>query len=106
MKLRTVAFGVALAATTLFTPLAFSRGDDAPRGRFVRTDGAGAPYELTADDAVWAARMLVGEAGGEDDADNAAVLWCMINSYMIRPVRTEYKTFSDFIRAYCTPLQP
>lgn len=66
----------------------------------------GARYVLQPDDAVWAARMLVGEAGGRDDADNAAVLWCMLNSYMIRPVRERYPSFTTFIRAYSTPLQP
>lgn len=62
-------------------------------------------YRLTADDALWAARMLVGESGGAGGADDAAVLWCMLNSYAIRPLRM-YRTFADFVRAYCTPLQP
>ena len=63
-------------------------------------------YPITSEDALWAARMLVGEAGGRDDVDNAAVLWCMVNSYTLRPVRSKYPSFKDFIRAYCTPLQP
>ncbi|MFC1705198.1 hypothetical protein ACFL59_00065 [Planctomycetota bacterium] len=63
-------------------------------------------YPITAKDALWAARMLVGEAGGQDDVNNEAVLWCMLNSYCLRPLRDKYPTFKSFIRAYCTPLQP
>jgi hypothetical protein len=83
-----------------------ARAQSGPFGRLVRADGEGAPYAVTSDDALWAARMLVGEAGGQDDVDDAAVLWCMVNSYMLRPVRQAYPTFHEFVRAYCTPLQP
>ncbi|MCW8140948.1 MAG: hypothetical protein KIT58_18760 [Planctomycetota bacterium] len=75
-------------------------------GVLARKDGVGQPYALTAEDALWAARMVVGESGGKGGVDDAAVLWCMINSYMLRPVRDAYPTFSAFVRAYCTPLQP
>lgn len=76
-----------------------------PWGTLRRKDGVGEPYRLTAEDALWSARMLVGEAGGKDDVDSTAVMWCMLNSYMLRPVRDRYPTFQQFIRAYCTPLQ-
>ncbi|MEZ0230437.1 MAG: hypothetical protein ACAI25_17575 [Planctomycetota bacterium] len=82
-----------------------AHAQEGPFGTLVRSDGVGDPYALTAEDALWSARMLVGEAGGEDDADGAAVLWCMLNSYMLRPLRKDYPTFTDFVRAYCTPLQ-
>lgn len=85
---------------------AAASAQEGPFGTLVRKDGVGEPYRLTAEDALWAARMLQGESGGEDDVDNVAVLWCMINSYMLRPVRDLYPTFTAFVRAYCTPLQP
>lgn len=96
---------LALSAVTLAGPVwAETTGPRGPFGRLVR-DGQ-PEYALEADDALWAARMLTGEAGGEDDPGNVAVLWCMLNSYMIRDVRGAYPTFRAFIRAYCTPLQP
>jgi hypothetical protein len=99
---------VALVALVAVGP-APALAEDGPSGGYgtlARTDGVGKPYALTAEDALWAARMVVGEAGGDDDVDSAAVLWCMINSYMLRPLRDDYPTFTAFVRAYCTPLQP
>jgi hypothetical protein len=102
MRSPTIGAAVLAVACLLASP---AQAQEGPFGTLVRADAVGKPYALTADDALWAARMLVGEAGGEDDADNAAVLWSMINSYMLRPLRDEYPTFADFVRAYCTPLQ-
>lgn len=102
--MRTSILGVAVLALACLASSPV-RAQEGPFGTLARADSVGTPYVLTADDALWSARMLVGEAGGEDDADNVAVLWCMINSYMLRPVREEYKTLADFVRAYCTPLQ-
>lgn len=62
-------------------------------------------YPFTPEDALWTARMLEGEAGGSDDLDNLAVIWAMINRYAFFTHRN-YPTFSEFIRAYSTPLQP
>lgn len=62
-------------------------------------------YRFTPEDALWTARMLEGEAGGRDDLDNLAVIWAMINRYAFFTHRN-YPTFSQFIRAYSTPLQP
>jgi hypothetical protein len=97
---------IALPFVVVLAVATSASAQEAAYGRLVRSDGQGTPYAITGEDALWAARMLVGEAGGEDDADNAAVLWCMVNSYMLRPVRESYPTFHDFVRAYCTPLQP
>ncbi len=94
---------LSIVAFGLVTPASAQEG---PFGALARKDGAGDPYRISDEDVLWAARMLVGESGGEDDVDNVAVLWCMINSYMLRPVREIYPTFTAFVRAYCTPLQP
>lgn len=93
-------------ALALATPAA-AQDADGPKGPFgtISCPSKSFTYPLTEEDALWTARMLVGESGGEGGADDAAVLWCMLNSYAIRPVRS-YETFTDFIRAYCTPLQP
>lgn len=96
----------ALALVLALAAAAPALAQEGPFGTLARSDGAGPPYALTAEDALWAARMLAGEAGGEDDPDNAAVLWCMLNSFTLRPVRGDYPTFTAFVRAYCTPLQP
>ncbi len=62
-------------------------------------------YQFTAEDVLWTARFLVGEAGGRDDPGNQAVIWAMFNRYALFTHRV-YRTFHQFIRAYSTPLQP
>ena len=47
---------------------------------------------------------MVYEAGGLEDANNAAV-WAMFNRYALF-TRRHYPTFTAFIRAYSTTLQP
>ena len=54
---------------------------------------------------MWSAKLLVHEAGGRDDVENQAVLWAMFNRYALF-THTVYSTFTDFIRAYSTTLQP
>ncbi len=104
----------ALAALLLLTAPALAQAEPRPAPAAEPTgpfgvlvcEANGVRYPLTPTDALWAARMLTGEAGGRDDADSAGVLWCMLNSYSIRNVRKRYPTLSAFVRAYCTPLQP
>ena len=62
-------------------------------------------YAFTAEDVLWTARFIVGEAGGTDDPSNHAVIWAMFNRYALF-TRTVYPSFEAFIRAYSTPLQP
>ncbi len=98
---------VAGALAPFAAPWSTARAQEPTRpGALVRRDGVGAPLPLAADDLPWAARMLVGESGGRGGTDDEAVLWCMLNSYTLRPVRELYPTFRAFVRAYCTPLQP
>jgi hypothetical protein len=67
-------------------------------------------YKFTPEDALWTARFIVGEAGGDDNPDNHAVIWAMFNRYAFF---THYgslwggkdKTFHNFFRRYSTPLQ-
>jgi hypothetical protein len=77
-------------------------------------------YRFTPEDAVWTARLILGEAGGRDDAENRAVLWTMFNRYALfahpdshfgkQYVRETgkrlYPTFAEFVRTYSTTLQP
>jgi hypothetical protein len=64
-------------------------------------------YRFTAEDLVWAARFMAGEAGGVDNLENRAVLWLMFNRYAyFRHEHQSWGTFGDFIRRYSTPLQP
>lgn len=68
-------------------------------------------YTFTAEDVLWMARFIKGEAGGRDDRANDAVLWAMFNHFALFRsqdgllARSSYATFADFLRAYSTPLQ-
>jgi hypothetical protein len=62
-------------------------------------------YRFTAEDALWTAKLVQLEAGGDDDANSAAVLWAMLNRYALFTHR-KFSTFTKFIRAYSTTLQP
>jgi len=73
-------------------------------------------YRLTPEDGLWLARLIVGEAGGQDDPDNRAVVWAVLNrfalfthagSYWMRRAKLRgYPTLASFVRAYSTTLQP
>jgi hypothetical protein len=77
-------------------------------------------YRFTPEDAVWTARLILGEAGGRDDAENRAVVWTMFNRYALfahpdshfgkqyvrQTGRRLYPTFAEFVRTYSTTLQP
>jgi hypothetical protein len=77
-------------------------------------------YRFTPEDALWTARLILGEAGGRDDAENRAVLWAMFNRYALfahpdshfgkqyvrQTGRRLYPTFAEFVRTYSTTLQP
>ena len=71
----------------------------------LRTPARTWSYRFTPEDLVWTAKLLVHEAGGEDNVDNAAVLWAMFNRYALFTY-DDYSSFSSFIRAYSTTLQP
>jgi hypothetical protein len=70
-----------------------------------RPDGSTFRYQFTPADMVWTARFIVGEAGGQDSADNRAVIWAMFNRYGLF-THGRFPTFHEFLRAYSTPLQP
>lgn len=71
----------------------------------VRGGGRDFAYRFTPSDLLWTAKLLVHETGGNDDADSAAVLSAMLNRYGLF-AHTSYPTFSGFVRAYSTTLQP
>jgi uncharacterized protein DUF2272/N-acetylmuramoyl-L-alanine amidase-like protein len=63
-------------------------------------------YEFTPQDVLWTARLVEGEAGGEDNPENVAVVWALVNRFGIFRKDLPDKTFADFIRRYSTTLQP
>jgi N-acetyl-anhydromuramyl-L-alanine amidase AmpD len=63
-------------------------------------------YQFTAEDVLWTARLVEGEAGGEDNAENVAVVWALVNRFGIFRKDLPDRTFADFIRRYSTTLQP
>lgn len=62
-------------------------------------------YTFSRDDLEWTARLISGEAGAKDDRENRAVIAAMLNRFGLFAHRV-YPTFSAFLRAYSTPLQP
>jgi hypothetical protein len=90
-------------------PTAARSAQGAPHGPFgtltSNAFGRQFSYRFTAEDVLWTARFLVGEASGRDDLGNRAVIWAMFNRYALF-THTVYPTFHQFIRAYSTPLQP
>lgn len=92
------------------SPFAFTEDEEGqltqPLGTLaLRTAKQSMSYRFTPDDLMWTAKLLVWEAGGEDNADNAAVLWAMFNRYALFTHRV-FPAFADFVRAYSTTLQP
>ena len=63
-------------------------------------------YQFTPDDVLWTARLVEGEAGGEDNPENVAVVWALVNRFGIFRKDLPDKTFADFIQRYSTTLQP
>lgn len=63
-------------------------------------------YRFTRDDVEWTARLVEGEAGGRYDADNIAVVWALVNRFMLFHEQLRDKTFAEFLRRYSTTLQP
>lgn len=62
-------------------------------------------YEFTPEDLLWTARLISGEAGASDDLENRAVIAAMLNRFALFTHRV-YPSFTSFLRAYSTPLQP
>jgi hypothetical protein len=63
-------------------------------------------YQFTPQDVLWTARLVEGEAGGEDNPENIAVVWALVNRFGMFRADLPDKTFADFIRRYSTTLQP
>ena len=83
-----------------------ARTPDVPLGTLaVRTPVRTWSYRFTPEDLVWAAKLLVYEAGGGDNPNNAAVLWAMFNRYAMFTYDT-FGSFGAFVRSYSTTLQP
>jgi len=104
-----VAFSSELPAYCV-TPLQVTSAIELPRETFgtLTIDAPELPrfaYEFTPEDALWAARLILAEAGGRDGLDNLAVLRAMFNHYAFF-AHKRYPTFHQFIRAYATSLHP
>lgn len=65
----------------------------------LRAQGA-APYQLTGNDVIWAARSALYEGG-----DVAATLWTLTQRYM-GAARRQYPTFAAFVQAFSQPVNP
>lgn len=65
---------------------------------WARIVSPGVDYQLTTEDVVWAARMVVGEG----DEDTEALLWAMTQRYALGA----WSTFTELLRAYSQPINP
>ena len=62
-------------------------------------------YQFTAEDALWTAKLVTLEAGGQRDRKRGGHLGNVSNRYALFTHR-QFRTFTDFVRAYSTTLQP
>jgi hypothetical protein len=70
----------------LFESPSGSSSGQTPTGPFGVLTVRGRPsfrYAFTAEDALWLARFVIGEAGGRDDAGSRAVIWAIFNRYAL-----------------------
>lgn len=64
-------------------------------------------YRFTTEDAIWLARFVEGEAGGQDNPDSHAVIWAMFNRFgLLRHKVSSWTSFAVFLQKYSTTLQP
>ncbi len=57
--------------------------------------------------ALWAARMCVGEGGKKcPEKKAAAMLWSLMNRYMLHPARRHWPTFLFLMRRFSQPINP
>lgn len=63
---------------------------------------------VTDDDALWAARMLLGEAGSNAWKTNEgyAILWTMLNRWVLTSDSLPYMSFGEFIQQYSKAINP
>ena len=60
---------------------------------------------LTEEDKLWAARMVVGETGGDDPQSNAAVLWSVLTRWLTKP-SLQGMSWAQVMRAFSQPINP
>ncbi len=64
-------------------------------------------YTFTRDDLVAAAKMMIGESGGDDNPYNRGTLWALINRYaFLRNKTPSWGSFAGFLKAYSQSLRP
>jgi len=83
----------------------------APSGSWGKIQSPGFSYQLTDDDVLWAARMIVGEGGDERDAP--AVLWTMAQLFTPQGKQSKWgnpnkwgSSFRELIQRYSQPINP
>ncbi len=62
---------------------------------------------IDAETALWAARMIVGEGGKRCSKKKAAaLLWALMNRWMLHPARRHWPSFLYLMRRFCQPINP
>lgn len=64
-------------------------------------------YVIQPEDRIWLARMIYGEAGASPSIEEMrAVLWALMNRFMLIPAQREKSSLVDMIRAFSQPINP
>jgi peptidoglycan hydrolase-like protein with peptidoglycan-binding domain len=77
--------------------------------RYVGSNTANQDRAATIDDetALWCARMCVGEGGQKCSAQKAAaMLWAIMNRWMLHPGRKSWPTYLYLLRRFSQPINP
>lgn len=68
---------------------------------------AGKEYVITDDDALWLARMVVGEGGrNASDEKIRALLWAIMNRFLLHPGQRNRSTLKSILQAFSQPINP
>lgn len=86
----------------------FGEGGDQSLGRIVTNDG-NFEAQLSWEDLLWAARMLLGEGASEGGLHGKAILWCMTNRIVLSNRAQGRKSggaYKRLIKQYSQPINP
>lgn len=68
---------------------------------------SGKEYIITDEDALWLARMVVGEGGKDASVEKIrALLWAIMNRFLLVPEQRKRTSLTDLVRAFSQPINP
>lgn len=68
---------------------------------------AGKEYVVTDEDAIWLARMIVGEGGFKASTEKVrALIWAIMNRYLLLPSQRKRTSLKSILQAFSQPINP